>query len=115
MFTIDNAAYGAPLPPDKSAVIAVSTVNDATNSTTPQSHMISYIPNAADEYWFQIIPECSLDTKDKYTKWLRPMTDSIHSAWSAHCRDEITVQQFGDFTAAANTWLTYFDAKYKDE
>ena len=75
----------------------------------------SYIRSETGHYWFQLIPETCLGTKDEYIKWLEIMTTSIHSSWAAHCREEITIEKYMAFLAAANTWIKKYDDKFKDE
>ena len=76
------------------------------------AHIQPYIPNDNGKYWFQFIPESSLNTNEKYKNWLKLMSSSIRAGWAAHCREEITAEQFNTFASAADTWIKHYDKKF---
>ena len=106
--SVPLAPPAVPAPPAPPAALA------APAALAPLApHAPSYIPTDTGHYWFELIPELCLNTKEKYNNWCKPMSDSIHSGWAAHCREEITAEQYNTFASATNTWLKKYNEIYK--
>ena len=77
------------------------------------SSLIDSKLSSTGPYWFQLIPELCLKTKDDYTKWLDIATTSLHAMWSSHCQREVTIEQFATYASALDVWIKKYDNKFR--